>query len=262
MQYLYKQGDDYYFMDTRNYEQTFLGEKVLGDSKNYLKENINASMLFYNGKAHRRVAAQLGGPEGHEVRPGHPRRHRERARMKPATLETGYVVNVPLFINEGDVLKIDTRDGKYLTRVATAADHGEQEARLGRDSTHATRARRPPARRGGAPANRRDARDLGGHPALLAARDGAAAHPPRARPGARSSTSRPAAASPARCPRCSRCRSRAPAVCAGRPRPRPAAAAAPGRDEKGPRGDLALRRHLLSLARARTSRPSSRWARW
>ena len=51
MQYLYKQGDDYYFMDTRNYEQTFLGEKVLGESKNYLKENIEASVLFYNGKA-------------------------------------------------------------------------------------------------------------------------------------------------------------------------------------------------------------------
>ena len=51
MQYLYKQGDDYYFMDNKNYEQTFLGEKVLGESKNFLKENINASVLFYNGKA-------------------------------------------------------------------------------------------------------------------------------------------------------------------------------------------------------------------
>jgi elongation factor P len=102
MQYLYKQGDDYYFMDTRNYEQTFLGEGVLGDSRNYLKENIEASVLFYNGKAL--------GIRGDTV----------SGATKPATLETGYVVNVPLFINEGDVLKIDTRDGKYLTRVATA----------------------------------------------------------------------------------------------------------------------------------------------
>src|SRR5688572_15688606 len=51
MQYLYKQGDDYYFMDNKNYEQTFLSEKVLGESRFFLKENINASVLFYNGKA-------------------------------------------------------------------------------------------------------------------------------------------------------------------------------------------------------------------
>jgi elongation factor P len=118
MQYLYKQGDDYYFMDTRSYEQTFLGEAVLGDARNFLKENVNASVLFYNGKP-----IGLSLPNSVDLRvtkcdPG-VRGDTVSGAMKPATLETGYTVQVPLFINEGDVLKVDTRDGKYLTRVAT-----------------------------------------------------------------------------------------------------------------------------------------------
>jgi elongation factor P len=119
MQYLYQQGDDYYFMDTRNYEQTFMGDKVLGESKNYLKENIEASVLFYNGKA---IGVSLPNSVDLKVVKCDPgiRGDTVSGATKPATLETGYVVNVPLFINEGDVLKIDTRDGKYLTRVATA----------------------------------------------------------------------------------------------------------------------------------------------
>ena len=119
MQFLYKQGDDYYFMDTRNYEQTFLGEKVLGDSRNFLKENIEASVLFYNGKP---IGVSLPNSVDLKVVKCDPgiRGDTVSGATKPATLETGYVVNVPLFINEGDVLKIDTRDGKYLTRVAAA----------------------------------------------------------------------------------------------------------------------------------------------
>jgi elongation factor P len=119
MQYLYVQGDDYYFMDTRNYEQTFLSEKVLGEGKNFLKENINVSVLFYNGKA---IGVTLPNSVDLKVTKCDPgvRGDTVSGAMKPATLETGYTVNVPLFINEGDVLKIDTRDGKYLTRVATA----------------------------------------------------------------------------------------------------------------------------------------------
>ena len=119
MQFLYKQGDDYYFMDTRNYEQTFLGEKVLGDSRNFLKENIEASVLFYNGKP---LGLSLPNSVDLKVTKCDPgiRGDTVSGALKPATLETGYVVNVPLFINEGDVLKIDTRDGKYLTRVAAA----------------------------------------------------------------------------------------------------------------------------------------------
>jgi len=119
MQYLYKEGEDYYFMDTRNYEQTFISEKVLGEQKNFLKENINASILFYNGKA---IGVSLPNSVDLKVTKCDPgiRGDTVSGALKPAELETGYTVNVPLFINEGDVLKIDTRDGKYLTRVATA----------------------------------------------------------------------------------------------------------------------------------------------
>jgi elongation factor P len=118
MQYLYLQGEDFYFMDTRNYEQTFLSEKVLGEAKNFLKENINVSVLFYNGKA---IGVTLPNSVDLKVIKCDPgvRGDTVSGALKPATLETGYTVNVPLFINEGDVLKIDTRDGKYLTRVAT-----------------------------------------------------------------------------------------------------------------------------------------------
>ncbi len=118
MQYLYLQGEDYYFMENKTFEQTFISEKVLGESKNFLKENINASILFFNGKA---IGVSLPNSVDLKVTKCDPgvRGDTVSGAMKPATLETGYTVNVPLFINEGDVLKIDTRDGKYLTRVAT-----------------------------------------------------------------------------------------------------------------------------------------------
>lgn len=119
MQYLYSQGEDYYFMDNKNYEQTFINEKVLGDQKFFLKENINASILFYNGKA---IGVSLPNSVDLKVTKCDPgvRGDTVSGALKPAVLETGYQVNVPLFINEGDILKIDTRDGKYLTRVASA----------------------------------------------------------------------------------------------------------------------------------------------
>ena len=119
MQYLYLQGEDYYFMDKRDYEQTFLSEKVLGDAKNFLKENIDVEVLFWNGKA---ISVTLPNSVDLKVTKCDPgvRGDTVSGAMKPATLETGFSINVPLFINEGDILKIDTRDGKYLTRVATA----------------------------------------------------------------------------------------------------------------------------------------------
>lgn len=119
MQYLYEQGSEYHFMEQKTFEQTFLTADVLGDAKNYLKENINASVLFYNGKA---IGVTLPNAVELKVTKCDPgvRGDTVSGAQKPATLETGYVVNVPLFINEGDVLKIDTRDGKYLTRTATA----------------------------------------------------------------------------------------------------------------------------------------------
>jgi elongation factor P len=106
-------------MDTRNYEQTFISADVLGEAKNFLKENINAAILFYNGKA---IGVTLPNSVDLKVTKCDPgvRGDTVSGALKPAQLETGYSVNVPLFINEGDILKIDTRDGKYLTRVATA----------------------------------------------------------------------------------------------------------------------------------------------
>lgn len=117
MQFLYAQGDEFHFMDQKSYEQTYLSEKVLGEAKNYLKENINAQILFFNGKA---IGVTL--PNSVELKvvkcdPG-VRGDTVSGAQKPAVLETGYTINVPLFINEGDVLKIDTRSGDYITRTS------------------------------------------------------------------------------------------------------------------------------------------------
>ncbi len=118
MQFLYRQGDEFHFMDTKSYEQTFVGESEIGDAKNFLKENINAHILFYNGKA---IGVSVPNSVDLKVIKCDPgvRGDTVSGALKPAELETGYSVMVPLFINEGDVLKIDTRDGKYLTRVST-----------------------------------------------------------------------------------------------------------------------------------------------
>ena len=119
MQYLYKEGDHYNFMDNRNYEQTFLTAEQMGDAARFIKDDTTTQVLFYNGKA---IGVTLPNSVDLKVAKCDPgiRGDTVSGALKPATLETGYTVNVPLFINEGDVLKIDTRDGKYLTRVATA----------------------------------------------------------------------------------------------------------------------------------------------
>jgi elongation factor P len=117
MQYLYREGDHYNFMDNKSFEQTFLTEEQMGDAKNFIKDNTTTQILFFNGKAlgvtlpntmELRIAKCDPGVRGDTV----------SGATKPATLETGYVVNVPLFINEGELLRIDTRTGEYLTRVA------------------------------------------------------------------------------------------------------------------------------------------------
>lgn len=117
MEYLYREGDNYNFMDNKNYEQTFLTAEQMGDAKNFIKDNTTTHIMFFNGKAigvtlpnamDLRVAKCDPGVRGDTV----------SGATKPAELETGYSVNVPLFINEGDLLRIDTRTGEYLTRVA------------------------------------------------------------------------------------------------------------------------------------------------
>ncbi|MFN7134282.1 MAG: elongation factor P [Myxococcales bacterium] len=116
MQYLYEQGGEFHFMDAKSYEQTFLTREQLGEARNFLKENITAHILFYKGRA---VGVTLPNAVDLKVVKCDPgvRGDTVSGASKPAELESGYVVQVPLFINEGDVLKIDTRSGEYLTRV-------------------------------------------------------------------------------------------------------------------------------------------------
>ncbi len=116
MQYLFREGDQFNFMDIKTYDQTFLSEAQLGESRKYLKENLNAHILFYRGKA---ITVELPNAVDLKVVKCDPgaRGDTVSGAMKPATLETGHTINVPLFINEGDVLRVDTRSGAYLTRV-------------------------------------------------------------------------------------------------------------------------------------------------
>ena len=116
MQYLYESDGQYHFMDTETYEQLFLSEDQLGGSRYYLQENVEVEVLFHNGKAigvevpifvELKVAQTEPGVRGDTASGG----------SKPAVLETGMTVHVPLFINEGDVLRIDTRTGKYIERA-------------------------------------------------------------------------------------------------------------------------------------------------
>jgi elongation factor P len=120
MQYLYLQGDDFYFMDAKTYDQTFLSKEQLGEARNFLKENLVVSIVFYKGKP-----VGVTAPNAVELRvakcdPG-VRGDTVSGAQKPAILETGYQVQVPLFINEGDIIRIDTRTGEYVTRTATAS---------------------------------------------------------------------------------------------------------------------------------------------
>ncbi|MFH1135528.1 MAG: elongation factor P [Pseudomonadota bacterium] len=116
MQYLYLDPQGFCFMDNDTYEQLFLSEEQVGESKNFLKENIDVTVLLYKGRA---IGLELPTTVNLLVTQSDPGVKGDTATgaTKPATLETGYVVQVPLFINEGDVLKIDTRTGGYIERA-------------------------------------------------------------------------------------------------------------------------------------------------
>ncbi len=116
MQFLYESENEFHFMDSETFEQLFLTQEHLGDARNYLQENVNVTVLFHNSKpigvevpifVELTVTATEPGVRGDTA----------AGSTKPATLETAMIVQVPLFINEGDVLKIDTRTGKYIERV-------------------------------------------------------------------------------------------------------------------------------------------------
>jgi elongation factor P len=117
MQYLYNDGTLYQFMDQESYEQVGLSKVQLEDVLDYLKEQIVYTLLYFQEKPIAVNAPMFMELEVKETVPGSRGDTAQGACTKPATLETGMVVQVPLFVQEGEVLKIDTRDGKYIERV-------------------------------------------------------------------------------------------------------------------------------------------------
>lgn len=117
MSFLYKDDSGYNFMSQETYEQIAMSDEDLGESKYYLTENLKVVVLFYNEKA---VAADVPKAVNLMVAKADPgiKGDRVTGATKPATMETGLVVNVPLHINEGDVLRIDTSTGDYVERVS------------------------------------------------------------------------------------------------------------------------------------------------
>ncbi|MBT9560404.1 MAG: elongation factor P [Myxococcales bacterium] len=116
VQYLYNDGATYTFMDNDNYEQVEIGADFLDDAKNFLLENMRVKVLFHDGSP---ISIEL--PTFVDLlitycEPG-VRGDTATGTTKPATLQTGAVVNVPLFINDGEVIRIDTRTGEYNSRV-------------------------------------------------------------------------------------------------------------------------------------------------
>lgn len=116
MQYLYHDGTHWVFMDTGNFEQVHLGDDAVGEAKDFIKDNLSLMILFHNSKAisldlpnfvELQVVQTDPGVKGDTAQGG----------TKPATLETGAVINVPLYMNEGETVKVDTRTGQFVERV-------------------------------------------------------------------------------------------------------------------------------------------------
>ena len=117
VQYLYHDDDLYYFMDEENFEQTPFTASQLGDAINYLKEGMSLQVSSYQGEL---VSVELPITVELRVTDTGPdfRGDTANASGKPATVETGLTLQVPLFVNKGDIVKVDTRSGAYLERVS------------------------------------------------------------------------------------------------------------------------------------------------
>ena len=116
MQYLYTDGDSFYFMDKDNYEQITLPKTHLSEMKDFLKEGNDVEIIFCKGEVigaelpyfmNLKIVDTVPGVKGNTV----------SGALKPATLETGAIIQVPLFVKTGDVIKVDTREKKYMERV-------------------------------------------------------------------------------------------------------------------------------------------------
>ena len=116
MEYLYDDSGLYYFMDQETYEQIPLSQDQLGDSLKFVKENMTVTILSYKGNVFAVEAPNFVELEVTATEPGIKGNTASNV-TKPATVETGAVINVPMFINEGDKIKIDTRTSEYLSRV-------------------------------------------------------------------------------------------------------------------------------------------------
>ena len=116
MQYLYSDGDLYHFMDGETYDQIALNEETIGDALKFVKENEEVKVCSYQGEVFAVEPPLFAELVVTETEPG-VKGDTATGATKPATVETGATVMVPLFVNEGDVLKIDTRTGEYLSRV-------------------------------------------------------------------------------------------------------------------------------------------------
>ena len=116
MQYVYNDGDLYYFMDPETYEQEPLSKDAVEEAVKYVKENMNVTIRYFKGKAFSVEAPNFVILEVTDTEPGFAGDTASNT-YKPATLETGFSLQVPLFINTGDKIQIDTRSGEYLKRA-------------------------------------------------------------------------------------------------------------------------------------------------
>lgn len=116
MQYLYADNDGYHFMNNENYEQVALKAEQVGDAVNYLYENLELDMLFYNGQPIGLTLPNFVVLHIVESEPG-VKGDTASNTTKPAKLTTGYIIQVPLFVDENEWIKVDTRTGDYVERV-------------------------------------------------------------------------------------------------------------------------------------------------
>lgn len=116
MQYLYSDGELYYFMDLNTYDQLPLDKTAVEEAIQFLKDNDNATIRFFEGKAFEVLPPNFVELEVTETEPG-VKGDTATGATKPATVETGFTLHVPLFINMGDIIRIDTRTGEYMSRA-------------------------------------------------------------------------------------------------------------------------------------------------
>ena len=117
MQYLYKEGSAYVMMDNETYDQLPLNKEDLGDTLKYLKENMIVKILSFKGKVFAVEPPIFVELKVTYTEPGFAGNTAGAGQTKPAELETGYTINVPLFVNTDDVIRIDTRTGEYMERI-------------------------------------------------------------------------------------------------------------------------------------------------